>query len=153
MIRGRGGLFAVLACLVPSAPVHAEGVPPCTDGRSGARALVEPWVDGKRLFFNGAVRLAVMEIAEPAAASFFLLVLSPPCDGLELRQCALIGPKDGLGFAGLTLDGIAADHDPGTGPRFVLQESGYRPDTAGFVDANLTVAFTQATGDVTGRLD
>ncbi len=141
--------MAMLATL----PAQAQVVGDCTDGRSGAQAVAEPWEENTRLFANGAVRLAITDITEPAAGSFFLMILSPPHDELGLRQCALIGAQDGLGFAGLTLDGITADYDPALGLRFGIAARHYLPDTGDFGDATLTVTLNQSTGDVAARLD
>lgn len=145
--------LACLLALTCAAPLQAQVVALCNDGRSGAHALVEPWEANTRLFANGAVRLAITDITEPAAGSFFLMILSPPLDELGLRQCRLVGADDGVGFAGLTLEDVTADYDPATGLRFVLAATRYVPDTGGFTDATLTVALNQSTGAIVAKLD
>ncbi len=145
--------LAVLLSVMAASPVASQQVGPCNDGRSGAHALVEPWEQSTRLFANGAVRLAITDITEPAAGSFFLMILSPPLDELGLRQCRLVRASDGVGFAGLTLDGIVATYDPAAGLRFVLPARRYVPESGDFTDATLAVTLNQATGAIRARLD
>jgi hypothetical protein len=146
------GLAVAFAAALPQA-AEAQAVDLCGDYRSSVFALAEPWETSTRLFADGAVRLAVMDTVEPAAGAFHLIILSPPYDELGTRQCRILSGTDGLGFAGLTLEGITADYDPATGLTFVLPARRWLPESDSYADAVLTVTLNQATGDITARLD
>lgn len=147
MIRALMGLCALTGA------ASAQTVDGCTDYRSSLAAYAEPWDRNTRLFANGEVRLVVTDTLEPAVGAFHLVILSPPYDELGSRQCVLVTGADGLGFAGLTLEGMEADYDPSVGLIFRLPASRYLPDTGGFADAVLTVTLNQATGLVTAGLE
>jgi hypothetical protein len=134
-------------------PVAAQTVGPCNDYRSSVFALAEPWEANTRLFANGAVRLAVIDTVEPAAAAFHLVILSPPYDELGARQCRVLSGADGQGFGGLSLDGIAASYDPAKGLTFTLYATRWVPETDSYADAILAVTLNQATGAIAARLD
>jgi hypothetical protein len=144
---------ALVALCALTGAASAQTVDACLDYRTSAAALVEPWELNTRLFANGAVRLAVMDTVEPAAGAFHLMILSPPYDELGSRSCTVVSGGDGVGFAGLTLNGMAADYDPAVGLIFRLPARRYVPETGGFADAMLRVTLNQATGLVTARLD
>lgn len=131
----------------------AQSIGICDDFRSSVFALAEPWEESSRLFANGAVRLAVTDTIEPAAGAFHLVILSPPYDEVGGRSCSVVSGADGIGLAGLTLDGLAAEYDPAMGLRFRLRATRWMPQTGDYADAVLTVTLNQASGAVTARLD
>ena len=133
--------------------VTAQTVGDGHDYRSSVAALVEPWETATRLFANGAVRLAVTDTLEPAAGAFHLVILSPPHNELGDRQCRLVTLNEGLGFAGLTLEGMAAEYDPAVGLVFRLRASRWLQGSDSYVDAVLTVTLNQSTGLITARLE
>jgi hypothetical protein len=142
-----------LVALGMTGAAAAQSIGACDDFRSSAFALAEPWEESSRLFANGAVRLAVTDTIEPAAGAFHLVILSPPYDEVGGRSCRLVSGADGIGFAGLTLDGMSADYDPATGLRFRLKATRWLPETGDYAEAVLTVTLNQASGAVTARLD
>ena len=145
-------LFLGLA-MIPLGPslLAAQMVGDC-DWRASAANLAEPWEGNTRTFANGAVRIAVIDTVEPAAAAFHLMVLSPPYDELGLRQCRLVSAGGGHGFATLSLDGMEAGYDPATGLTFVLASGRYTAEGL-VLPTTLSVTVNQATGQISGRLD
>ncbi|WP_435257797.1 hypothetical protein ACSBLW_17070 [Thioclava sp. FR2] len=147
----RTALFAVLMAPLWPAALAAQEVGEC-DWRASAANLAEPWEENTRVYANGAVRLAVIDTVEPAAAAFHLLILSPPLDELGLPQCRLLSAAGGSGFAALSLDGMEAGYDPATGLNFVLASGRYTAEGL-VVPTTLSVTLNQATGQITGQLD
>jgi hypothetical protein len=142
-----------LLALVLGSPAAAQEVSICDDFRSSAFALADPWEANTRLFANGEVRLAVSDTIEPAAGAFHLIVISPPYDELGLRQCRVVSDEGGVGFGGLSLDGIEATYDPATGLGFGIASGRYDLETGEFRPATLRVTLNQATGEIIARLD
>ncbi len=134
-------------------PALAQSLGTCDDYRSSIFALAEPWEDSTRVFADGAVRLAVADTIEPAAAAFHLVLLAPPYDEVGARTCTVISGDEGTGFAGLTLVGIEAEGDAATGLRFGIPATRWLPDTDSYADAVLTVTLNPATGAITAKLD
>ena len=96
------------------------------------------------LFANGNVRLAVLDTIEPAVASFYLLVLSPPSDEVGGRQCRVISLVDGTGFAGLDLAAAVASYDPAKGLSIAIPAKRYLPETDSFGAEMLAITLNQA---------
>ncbi|MDZ4391824.1 hypothetical protein [Cypionkella sp.] len=144
---------AALALGLLGQAAAAETVQPCDDARSNAWNIAEPWDANTRFFANGAVRLTVMDTVEPAAAAFHLLVLSPPLDELEGRQCRVVSLDGATGFASLSLTGTAATYDPTKGLTISVPAKRYLPDTGEFGAATLVVTINQSTGAISAQLD
>lgn len=144
---------ATILTICLASPAVAQEIAGCDDYRSGAFALAEPWEANTRLFANGEVRLAVTDTIEPAAGAFHLIILSPPYDELGSRQCALVSSADGIGFAGLNLEGATANYDPATGLRVLIPATRWLQDSDSYADAILSVTLDQSTGAITAELD
>ena len=144
-------LTALALCL--AAPAMAQEIGTCDDYRSSAALLAEPWEENTRVFAEGAVRLALIDTYEPAAAAFHLVVLSPPYDELGFGQCALVSFDGGMGFAGLNVAATEADYDPATGLTFTIPATRWLMETDTYVDAVLHMTLNQATGAITAKLD
>lgn len=138
----------VVPLLFVSAPVWAQNVGHC-GWQASAQALVEPWEENTAMFANGAVRLAAIDTVEPAVASAYLLVLSPPFGDLGERQCRLIGYTADTGFAGLDFKNLASDYDPTVGLKFDLAVQVIDPETALAKGAHLVITLNQSTGLMT----
>ena len=129
-------------------PLAAQTVNECDDWLVSARNLAEPWAENTRTFANGKTRLAVIDTAEPAAASFHLLVLSPPYgEHMEGRQCRVISYDGGLGFNHIDLEGMQAAYDPATGLIFDITVYIWISDL-NIVVRGLYMTLNQATGDI-----
>jgi len=151
-MTGLRNAILLVAGLMPGLAV-AQMVTPCDGYAAAAQSLAEPWEANTRLYANGAVRLAVMDTVEPAAAAFHLMILSPPYDELGLRQCALVSGAEGGGFAGLNLGVTEARYDPAQGLIFAIEATRWLPDTDSYVPATLHVVLNQSTGAIGARLD
>ncbi|AZQ66588.1 hypothetical protein EF888_05195 [Silicimonas algicola] len=137
-------LVAILAL-----PAAAAEVRPCDDSyASRAEAIAEPWEDNTRTFASGAVRIALMDTVEPAAAPFHLMIVSPPYDELGIRQCRLVSFDGTMGYASMSLEGLETDYDPATGLRLGVPMRVYNPDTTMFDEGILEVVLDQATGEI-----
>lgn len=139
---------ALALCLaLLGAPLHAQSVTPC-DWQASAQALVEPWEENTKQFGNGAVRLAALDTIEPAVASAYLLVLSPPLNEIGERQCRVVGFDDQMGFAALYFDKLTTDYDPATGLIFELPVQIVTADLSFSNGALLSVTLNQSSGDI-----
>lgn len=121
--------------------------------QTSARAIVEPWEENSRAFANGNVRLAYLDTEEPANASAYLLILTPPYDEVGSRQCKIVSMLDGLGFAGIEFGGMVAAYDAAIGLTFEMHVSRYVADSAAYRSDLLWVVVNQATGSVTAAFE
>lgn len=142
--------FAALLALLAT-PLAAQEVRDCGEMANAAN-IPEPWEAHTKSFANNRVRISVLDTIEPAAAAFQLLVLSPPFDEVGGRQCKIIGSANGLGFAGLTLDGNESSYDPAKGLTIGLPVRLYDAATGGFLDSRLLVTLNQGTGAVSAGI-
>lgn len=138
----------LLACAVPTA---AQTVTSCDRWEARAENLAEPWEEMSRIFANGAVRIAVIDVIEPAAGALHLLILSPPYSELGERQCRMIS-ADANGFAGIRFADLTAGYDPQTGLGFDVLVQVYDPQSADFVGKGLGFTVNQATGKVSANI-
>jgi hypothetical protein len=137
----------VLAALT-AAPACAQSVGEC-DWRAEAASLAEPWEDHTRTFANGDIRIALIDVGEPAAGGFHLLVLSPPYGELGERQCRVVTTEDGIGFPGLKVDQTEAVYDPATGLTLRVPLARYDLNSGSVYDGSvLAVTVNQSTGDI-----
>ena len=144
---------AAMVALALAGAARAQEVGGCDDFRSSAQSLAEPWEDNSRLFANGAVRLAILDTIEPAAAAFHLLILSPPYDEVGGRQCAVVSAAGTMGFGGLDLVEMQAGYDAARGLTFAIPATRWRPEDDAFVPALLSVTLNQSTGAITAALE
>jgi len=136
-----------------AAPALAQSVEDC-DWRAEAANIAEPWEEYSRTFANGAVRLALIDVGEPAAGGFHLLVLSPPYGELGERQCRVITSSDGMGFAGLKVKDLKAGYDPAKGLTFLIPMATYDLNVGSVYQGQaLSVTLNQATGDISAGIE
>lgn len=140
----------ILAVWCAAVPAHAQDIRDC-DWPASARNLVEPWEDNSRTFANGQTRLALLDTAgEPAAGSYYLLVLSPPYAELGDRQCRVLG-HNGIGFGYIDFPNLNAAYDPASGFTFDVPVEIFDGET--HVGHRLTFTLDQGTGDIAARMD
>jgi len=140
--------LAYALCAVLSAgPAFGQAAFPC-EWQARADNIVEPWEENSATFANGAVRIALMDTVEPAAAAFYLMILHPPFDELGLRTCTMVGLDKGLGYAAMYFEKLEASYDPARGLTFVVPAMIYLPEQSFQNSARLQVTVNQATGDV-----
>ena len=133
-------------------PALAESVEEC-DWRAGAAAIAEPWEENSQVFANGAVRIALSDVLEPAAGGFHLIVLSPPHTELGDRQCRVVTTDDGVGYPGLDVGAATALYDAATGLTFRIPAARYDMSLGAVYDRVLVVTLNQATGAITAGLE
>lgn len=136
-----------LAVVAPSSASFAQVAQPC-DWQTRADNIVEPWEQNTATFAEGAVRLALLDTAEPAAAAFYLLILHPPYDELGLRTCTTVGLDENLGYAGMDFEAMEAEYDPALGLKFTLPARIYLPEQSFQNGTQLQITVNQSTGDV-----
>lgn len=140
-------VIGTLFSLMIAAPAGAQLASPC-DWQARADAIVEPWEENTVTFAGGAVRVAHLDVAEPAAAAAYLLVLHPPVGAVLGRTCTVIGQGEGLGYAGIQFDALDASYDPATGLVLTVPVIIQPLDQAAQSTALLNVQINQSTGDV-----
>ena len=108
------GIGAVLAASATEA--HAVQVREC-DETANVLSIAEPWEKNARAFYNGWVRVALIDTGgEPVCCSMHLLILIPDkSDELGGRMCRLVGDKESLGFAGIDFARLTTRYDAGRG--------------------------------------
>lgn len=109
--------FAVsfVAAALLAGPAFAAQVREC-DYAADVRSIAEPWEKNTRSFYDGAVRVAVLDTGgEPVCCSQHLLVLLPDHSGPEGmdqgRICRIVGDREALGFLGIEFQQIRASYD------------------------------------------
>ena len=125
----------------------AQVAMPC-DWQARADALVEPWETYSKTFANGDVRVALLDVIEPAAASYYLLVLHPPYDEVGARACTVVGLDEGLGYAGMFFQDLEATYDPAKGLTISVPAVIYLPEQSFQNSALVSVTINQSTGGV-----
>jgi hypothetical protein len=142
-------LSGLVAAMGFGCAANAAEIEGCGDWRTQVEAVAEPWESNTRTFANGAIRAVVIDTIEPAAGSFFLVLMHPPLDETGSPYCSLISPAaGGAGFSGMDLAAAVADYDPASGLSINLPVGLYNEATAGFDDVTLRVTINQSTGDV-----
>ncbi len=144
----KSAIAGALALLLTNGAA-AQSVNEC-DWVSSARNLVEPWEENSRTFANGAIRIALLDTAEPACCSYHLLVLSPHPEWGQ--ACHVISEQPGQGWVEIKFKKQKAKYDPAKGLRVNIRVEYYDPDTGG-ADPDLGhrvgIRINQATGEVT----
>lgn len=134
--------------VIATSPALAAEVRPCHAAETSALFLAEPWEANTRTFANGDVRLAILDMVEPAAAAFHLLILSPPFDTLGLPTCQVISFDGSTGYREMSLEGLTSSYDPATGLSFqVPMAVGPQP----FDEGVLFFSLNQSTGAITAE--
>ncbi len=138
---------AFLAVVASTSPGFAQVAQPC-GWQARADNIVEPWEQNTATFAEGAVRLALLDTAEPAAAAFYLLIMHPPYDELGLRTCTTVGLDENLGYAAMDFDALEAEYDPALGLKFTLPARIYLPEQSFQNGTQLHITVNQSNGDV-----
>lgn len=145
-LRGAAALMAAALTLVP-ASLPAQVVTPCGDGPR-ADSIPEPWEQNTATYAEGNIRLTAIDTVEPAAAAFYLMILTPPLDELGLRRCLLVGQAEGSGFFGMDFARRTAAYQAGRGLGVTVPIRTYDPTTGDGVPAELTLIIDQSSGKV-----
>lgn len=109
---------AVAAALsfIAAAPAFAVQVRDC-DYAADVRSIAEPWEKNTRAFYDGNVRVALLDTGgEPVCCSVHLLILAPDRnDEMGGRFCKIVGDHEALGFAGIDFARLTTRYDAGRG--------------------------------------
>lgn len=126
-----------------------EGVVyPCGDAER-LDSLAEPWEDNTATYAGGSVRVARVDMVEPAAAAWKLAIISPPRDELGIRQCRIVQSKNGMGFYDLDFAARRSSYDPERGLTLTMPAQTYDTEDPNEGRFTLTVTVNQQTGDIT----
>jgi hypothetical protein len=103
-------LTAGLALTAPAAEA-AAWLGDCNDYAT-VSLVAEPWEANTRTFYNGEVRVAVVDTnGEPVCCSSWLVVVYPDKqDELGGRACMMLGSDEGLGFTGVDVKAIRSTY-------------------------------------------
>jgi hypothetical protein len=107
---------ATVAFVLAILPAYAVQVRDC-DYAADVRSIAEPWEKNTRSFYDGNVRVALLDTGgEPVCCSVHLLVLVPDKnDEMGGRFCRIVGDHDALGFAGIDFARLTTRYDAGRG--------------------------------------
>jgi hypothetical protein len=107
---------AAALSLIASAPAFAVQVRDC-DYAADVRSIAEPWEINTRAFYDGNVRVALLDTGgEPVCCSVHLLILAPDKnDEMGGRFCKIVGDHEALGFAGIDFARLTTRYDAGRG--------------------------------------
>lgn len=139
-------LASTLALSLLAAPAVAQQVQPCDN--APAESIAEPWEENIASYAEGQLRVAVLDMIEPAGGALKLLVISPPRDEVGYRQCRVIQAGNGLGFYNLDFAERRAGYDPARGLTLTLPAQHYLPEDpeGGWYELSLTI--NQQTGEI-----
>ncbi|QIR84152.1 hypothetical protein [Paracoccus sp. AK26] len=147
MIRlGMIHLATALTLLGGAAQSQQVEVTPCGDGPR-VDTIAEPWEQNTATYANGEVRLALLDMVEPAGGAWKLVVISPPRDELGLRQCRVIG-ANGIGFYGLDFASRRATYDSQQGLVVTFRATRYADAAPEGEPYTLVVTINQQTGKI-----
>lgn len=136
--------------LLAALPAAAQEAVPCQDAYAGSLAgLVEPLEETTRAYANGAVRVLVVAVDEPACCGVFPAVLLPDPE-VGFRTCRLLMVNDGQGFGGLRFGPGEAEYDAANG---LVVPMTARVSTGGdaYVERPVAIVVNQATSEVSMR--
>lgn len=129
-----------------AAPAAAQQVLPCDN--APAESIAEPWEENIAAYAEGAIRIAVLDMIEPAGGALKLLVLSPPRDEVGYRQCRVVQAGNGLGFYNLRFSDRQASYDPARGFTLTMPAQDYLPDDPDDGWYQLSLTINQQTGEI-----
>lgn len=140
-------IWAALALIAAPGIAAAQTVTECKDAFD-ADSIVEPWEANSATYAKGEVRIAKLDMIEPAAVPFALLVLSPPRDEVGGRSCHIIHDDAGNGFAELDFEHRTSAYDAENGLTLDFPVSSYQNADQEAEPVRLHVSINQQTGKV-----
>ena len=145
----RAAALAALVALAPAA-AGAQALHDCSHWATSAASVAEPWAEASRRFANGDIRLILLDTAEPACCSWFVLVQVPD-PGTGYWGCAVLAATaEGLGFRGIDLQAARGAYDPRTGLDIAIPVTLHVTDLV-TRPATATIRINRATGEVSAR--
>jgi hypothetical protein len=115
-LRMRAAALVLGMVLVASAPALAVEVREC-DWAASVQSLAEPWERNSRAFYNGQVRVALIDTGgEPVCCSMHLLILAPDkTSEMGDRMCRLVSNANKMGFESIDFARLSTRYDAGRG--------------------------------------
>ena len=112
----RVAFASAVVLTLTAGPALAVEVRDC-DWAASVQMIAEPWEANTKNFYQGQVRLALIDTGgEPVCCSAQLLVLIPDnSEGAGGRICKLVGDKSNMGFESIAFAKIATRYDAGRG--------------------------------------
>jgi hypothetical protein len=123
--------------LTVATPALAISISDCNDDPMGnVRNVAEPWEKNIRAFYNGSVRVALIDTGgEPVCCSMHLLILAPSVPEVEgmdpYRNCFLVHNEGESGFAGIDFARITSRYDADKGLLITFPYSLYNEGNPG----------------------
>lgn len=111
-------VLPMIALLLGAVTAQAQPVLDCRDAFARGfdpDTIVEPWQDNSATYADGEIRIAKLDMIEPAGTPFRLLVLMGPRDEVGGRRCVIVQDSDGDGFARLDFAARTSAYDPESG--------------------------------------
>ena len=144
----RTAIAAIFAVFAAASPALALSVTECADNDpTSVTALAEPWEKNTKLFYNGNVRVAVVDTGgEPVCCSMHLLILLPVHqDGMDdTHACYIVNNEPGVGFVGIDFAHLTTRYDAGKGllvtSPYDLYDNGSSPTKGGVAHVRVNVA-------------
>lgn len=131
-----------------AASASAQVIRDCETFEANARNIYPPYEETIRHYANGDIRLIALDVGEPAAASFHLMVTHPAGDE-PYAACTLISANGNLGFGGLVMEHMRARYDTDHGLVLSVPYTTWLENDQTQHPGELTVIVNQATGIVT----
>ncbi len=129
---GRAALVAAVV-LAPGLAGAAVTMGSCDGAAARLTNIPEPWEAHSRSFARGAVRVTLLDAAQPDAAAFHIAVMHDRLSetGKPYRACQIVGAEGQAGFSDVAFDRLEASFDADNGlqvriPVQVLDGSGFR---------------------------
>ena len=106
----------VAAAAICATPANAANVRDC-DETASVQTLAEPWEKNIRTFYNGNVRVALLDTGgEPVCCSVHLLILVPDkTSEMGDRTCHIVSDHESMGFAGIDFARLTSKYDSAKG--------------------------------------
>jgi hypothetical protein len=114
-------LAAAALGLCIATPAFAISVAECgDDATANVGNIAEPWEKNSRAFYNGSVRVALVDTGgEPVCCSMHLLILVPVPSEIEgmdpYRKCYLVHNEGQMGFVAIDFARVASSYDAARG--------------------------------------
>jgi hypothetical protein len=126
--------LALIALFLSTVTAQAAVVGECGD-LNNLENLVEPWEQNTKSFYNGQVRIALIDTGgEPVCCSTHLVIMVPRNDEMGGSQCFVFSQEkytsEGeapsyMGFQGIDFQKIKSSYDPAKGLSLSIPYSTY----------------------------
>ena len=128
-------------------PTSAQTLPEC-GGIAGSTATEGATEVKSKSYANGKINLTLLDAGGPSHGPLYVRVEWPRVDAAAGETCRVLGFEDGVGFAMIEFDAIAAAYDPAKGLTLSVPTLFVLPE-ASFSNTMLVhMTINQATGEI-----